>query len=81
MSLFKTRLQAIGFLAVSVLVASGCVASIVVAELFMPDNAAGQEGVATFYRCFTPLLVVWSLLGIAAFLAMPAKPHHGCSEE
>lgn len=29
-----------------------CLASIIVAEWFMPENAAGRQGVITFYRVF-----------------------------
>ena len=33
------------------------------AELFMPENLAGQRGVLTFYRVFGGCLVVESFLG------------------
>ncbi|QDT02810.1 hypothetical protein K227x_11880 [Rubripirellula lacrimiformis] len=58
---------------ISIAVVVACIASIVVADVFMPKNAAGQEGVVTFYRCFTPMIVVWSLLGMGAYWAMPSR--------
>ncbi|APZ96826.1 hypothetical protein [Fuerstiella marisgermanici] len=73
MNPFKTRPQAIAFMCVSASVVLACLASIVVADVFMPDNLAGQKGVATFYRCFTPMIVVWSVLGVWAYLSMPER--------
>ncbi|WP_150122705.1 hypothetical protein [Rhodopirellula islandica] len=70
---FKTRVQCIAFLGVCVAVGFSCAASIAVAEIFMPENAAGQQGVATFYRTFTPMAVVWTLLGIWAHACMPPR--------
>lgn len=71
---FRTRAQTWGFILVSIAVVAGSVASIVVAEMFMPQNPAGQQGIITFYRAFSPMILVWSLLGTWAWFAMPQKP-------
>jgi len=73
MNPFKTRLQAIAFVCVGVAVVLACVVSIAVAEGFMPENVAGQKGVVTFYRTFTPMIVVWSVLASWAYFNMPPR--------
>lgn len=78
MNPFKTRLQAIAFVCVGVTVVLACVASIAVADAFMPENVAGQKGVVTFYRTFTPMIVVWSVLASWAYFNMP--PRSCCDE-
>ena len=55
MNPFKSRLQAIAFMCVSVAMVLAGVASIAVAVIFMPHNLAGQSGVVIFYRVFTPM--------------------------
>lgn len=48
-----------------------CVASIGIAEAFMPVNVHGRRGVLTFYRSFVPGLLIWGGVATAAgaFLA------------
>ena len=76
MNPFKSRPQAIAFMCVSVAVVIASIASIVVADVFMPDNLAGQSGVVTFYRCLTPMIVVWAVLGVWAYFSMPERVSH-----
>ncbi|TWT72598.1 hypothetical protein [Crateriforma conspicua] len=78
MNPFKTRQQAIAFICVGVAVVLLCVASIAIAESFMPNNLAGRRGVVIFYRTFTPMTVVWSLLASWAYFNIPPR---SCSGE
>ncbi|QDU93285.1 hypothetical protein [Lignipirellula cremea] len=80
MNPFKSRTQAIAFMCVSAAIVFACLASIVVADVFMPDNLAGQRGVVTFYRCFTPMIVVWAVLGAWAYFSMPERAVHKSQE-
>ena len=45
-------------LGVAVVMCALCITAIIVAEIFMPDNAAGQKGVLAFYRAFGPFLLI-----------------------
>lgn len=76
MNPIKSRLQTVVFMCVSAAIVLACIASIVVADLFMPDNLTGQQGVATFYRCFTPMIVVWAVLGAWAYFRIPERVSH-----
>ncbi|MFO0899738.1 MAG: hypothetical protein U0836_20100 [Pirellulales bacterium] len=42
-----------------------CLAAIIVAEAFMPDNLAGQRAVVTFYRWFGAGFIGWG--GVVAW--------------
>lgn len=76
MNPFKSRLQSILFMCVSAAVVFACIASIVVVDVFMPDNLAGQQSIVTFYQCFTPMIVVWAVLGVWAYFRMPERGVH-----
>lgn len=69
--MFLNRKHAWALFGVGVMLAVLCVASIGVAEAFMPDNVHGRRGVLTFYRSFGPGLLVWGGVATAAgtFLA------------
>ncbi|TWU63462.1 hypothetical protein V7x_52020 [Crateriforma conspicua] len=43
----------------------------------MPNNVAGRKGVVVFYRTFTPMIVVWSLLASWAYFSMPPCSRSG----
>ncbi|MDM4016797.1 hypothetical protein [Roseiconus lacunae] len=70
---FQTRRQAITFICVSLSIVIACVASLAVAEWYMPENEAGRQGVKTFYRTMTPMLSIWSAMGVWAFWKMPPR--------
>lgn len=59
-------------------IAMGCVllsaASIITAEVFMPDNPQGERGILSFYRSFTPWALFWLVGGAVAWVYAQTCP-------
>ena len=69
---FKTNLPsrkgALVFTGIAVICVLAGIGAIAVAEMFMPENQAGQQAVLTFYRAFAPWAFFWLIGACCAHL-------------
>jgi len=63
-------------------IAMGCfllgVASIVMAEIYMPKNPHGQDAILTFYRSFGPWALFWLMGGAVTWVYAQTRLRERC---
>jgi hypothetical protein len=48
-------------------------ASIGIAERFMPANGLGRQGIVTFYRSFGPFILSWTVISAWAYVGLQTR--------